>query len=233
MKRAILTGALIAGAVVAVPAAGAQAATQCTTVLTNRTISGPLEVPSGAGCVLRGVQVNGNVVIDPGGALSFGAQGNSRTNTVTGNVTGSRIQSFDSFFPLSTIDGSLNLTGVSGLPEGGPLNTLNGNDDTDNYLDDLAVHGATSITGSATAAPWQVEFASLGGAFTYTGNAGDLELTETTIVGAATIAHNTGGGSIGNRTTIGGSLNCGNTPLFGVLAGVSVSGHNGSTGGAC
>jgi hypothetical protein len=236
-RRTLLTGTLLAGALAALPVAGAQAATKCTGLLANQTINGGLEVPSGAGCVLVGDTVNGTVKIDPAAALSLG-DGNASGNTVNGSILGTNIQSFDSYAPTtgSTVDGTVNLNGVSGVPESGPLGALGlpaFSTDSYNYFDGLTIHGATTVKGSAASAPWTddnpVDF---GGPFTYSGNAGALYLEDgDTVGGTMSVTGNTGGGELYDLT-IGGSLFCGNTPALSIGS-FTVAGHNGSTGGAC
>jgi hypothetical protein len=236
MKRSVLASALVAGALVSLPAAGAQAATTCTTVLSNQTISGPLEVPSGAGCALVGDHVNGNIKIDPGAALSLGTTDGNAGNTIAGNITGAGIQAFDSYLPSSRISGSLTLTGVSGVPELGPLAPFGSGLDSDsfNYLDGLRVGGATSITGGGPNAPWTDDNTdNFSGAFTYASNAGALTLhTADSFGGTVSLRGNTGGGTVGSLR-VGGSLLCGNAPLFTINGSLSVSGFNGAAGGTC
>jgi hypothetical protein len=236
MKRTALAGALLAGALAAVPATASAAITRCTTVLSNQTINGPLEVPSGAGCVLIGDHVNGSVKIDAGAALSLGSGDDIAGNSISGSITGTGIEGFDSFEPASTISGGLALTGVANVPENGPLAAFGGefaNDDA-NYLDSLQVGGSASITKGAAAAPWTDDNApTLGGGFTYTNNAGNLTLDSgTTVFGPLSLHGNTGGGTL-EDLTVHGSLVCGNWPAFSVTGGLSVSGFNAASGGTC
>lgn len=227
MQRTILTGTLLAGALTLFPAAGAQAATPCSSIITGRTLSGPVTVSAGTACELNFDQVNGAVTIGAGAALSL------YHVTITGGVTGTGIQSFDSFAPV-TIDGAFSLTGVSGVPDDGPLETLDSNNsDVANYFDGMTIHGATTVTGSSASAPWTDSNSdTFGGAFSYTRNAGSLNFDQgETIGGAMNLSGNTGGGLV-EVSKIGGSLTCGNTPLFAFFTN-QISGHNGSSGGSC
>ncbi|HWH12777.1 MAG TPA: hypothetical protein VG165_16770 [Solirubrobacteraceae bacterium] len=233
--RTALTGALIAGALVVLPSTAMGAVTRCTGTISNQS-TGSIEVPSGAGCVLVGDQVNGSVKIDAGAALSLGTESGSTGNTVVGSINGTGIQSFDSYLPGSTVTGSLALTGVTGVPDTGPLAAFGGTFLTDsaNFLDALRVNGPTSITKGSGAAQWTDDNPdSFGGAFTYTNNGGFLQLEAgDTINGAMSLHGNTGGGEL-EDLTVNGSLLCGNSPLFTVLGGLSVTGHNAAAGGTC
>jgi hypothetical protein len=238
MKRTILAGALLAGALAALPAGAAvgAAVTQCTGILSNTTINGPLEVPSGAGCALDGVHVNGSVKIDPGAALSIGVSNGLNPSIISGSVTGTAIQAFDSFGPASTIGGGLSLTGVTNVPMNGPLAPLDPSSlgvDNFNFLDSLHVSGATSISKGAAAAPWtDANAPTFNGTFSYTNNGGELDLTDGSSFGAGVSLHgNTGGGTL-DSITVSGSLLCGNAPAFSVGS-LTVSGYNAARGGSC
>jgi hypothetical protein len=235
MKRTALAGALLAGALVVLPSTAMGAVTRCTGTISNQS-TGSIEVPSGAGCVLVGDQVNGSVKIDAGAALSLGSSSGTAGNTVVGSINGTGIQSFDSYQPTSTVTGSLALTGVGGVPSSGPLAAFGGDfvTDNENFLDGLQINGPTSITKGSGAAPWTDNTPdSFGGAFTYTNNGGNLFLEAgDTINGGMSLHGNTGGGDL-EDLTVNGSLLCGNSPVFSVLGGLSVTGHNAAAGGSC
>lgn len=100
MRRIGLTGALLAAALFALPTAAAQAATTiCTSELSNQTINGNVEVPSGTACELNGVQVDGSVKIDPGAAFALGYRESTRRNTVTGSILGTTSRRSTPTFP--------------------------------------------------------------------------------------------------------------------------------------
>ncbi|HEX3874665.1 MAG TPA: hypothetical protein VHW26_11005 [Solirubrobacteraceae bacterium] len=244
MRRTMLTGALLVGGLLGLPAAGAQAATQCTGLLTDQTINGPLQVPPNSVCALMGVRVNGSVSIGKGAAFALGYRNAPRGNTITGAINGTDIQSFDTDVPGSTVDGAIDLKGVTTVPYLSLLSTLGLPDlDTDgaNFFTALDVHGATDITGSLAGARWDDDTgypSDFAGGFSYTGNAAYLSLVNGSTIGSAmTVKGNTGGGELGRLAglKIGGSLSCGNAPAFSVYA-VQVTGHDGATsatGGLC
>jgi hypothetical protein len=234
-QRTALTGALIAGALVVLPSTAMGAVTRCTGIISNQS-TGSIEVPPGAGCVLVGDQVNGSVKIDAGAALSLGTDLGVAGDTVVGSISGTGIQSFDSYVPGSTVTGSLALTGVGGVPNTGPLAAFGGTFLTDdvNFLDGLRINGPTSITKGSGSAPWTDDGPDFfGGAFTYTKNGGTLTLEAgDTINGGMSLHDNTGGGDL-EDLTVNGSLLCGNSPAFAVLGGLSVTGFNAAAGGTC
>jgi hypothetical protein len=239
MKRTMLTGALLLGALLALPVAAGQAAatTKCTSELTNQTVSGNLEVPSGTACVLNGVQVNGNVEIDPGAAFALGYRDSTRRNTITGNILGTNIQSFDTDVPGSTIDGSIDINGITTVPYLSLLASFGLADlDSDgaSFFTGLDVHGATVIKNSGPGARWD-DFdvtSDLRGGFTYTGNAATLAFLNGGTIGAAVhLGGNTGGGEF-DGYQITGALACGNTPAF-TVTGTTATGFNEASGGLC
>jgi hypothetical protein len=239
MKRPTLTAAaLLAGALIALPAAAAQAATTiCTTELSSQTINGNVEVPSGTACVLNGVQVNGNVKIDPGAAFALGYRDSTRRNTITGSILGTNIQSFDTDVPGSTIDGSIDIDGISTVPFKSLLASFGLPDlDSDgaSFFTGLDVHGATVIKHSGPDARWD-DFAvtsDLRGGFIYTDNAATLAFLNGGTVGAAVhLGGNTGGGDF-DGYNITGTLACGNTPAI-TVTGTTATGFNQSSGGLC
>jgi hypothetical protein len=239
MRRMGLTGALLVGALLALPTAGAQAATtMCTSELSNQTINNNVEVPSGAACELNGVQVNGSVKIDPGAAFALGYRESTRRNTVTGSIVGTNIQSFDTDVPGSTIDGSIDINGITTVPYLSLLADFGLDDlDTDgaSFFTGLDVHGAVDIKNSGPDARWDDDTgfpSNFRGGFLYTGNAAFLSLVNADIGGSAMhLGANTGGGEL-DGLKITGSLACGDTPAFTVTA-TTVGGHNGSSGGLC
>ena len=240
MRRTIFAATLAFGALV-LPTAGAQAATLCTGLITDQTITGGIEVPTGSPCALMGVTVVGNVKIDAGAAFSLGYRDAPRGNTVTGSITGTNIQSFDSDVPGSTIDGSLTLRGVTTVPYLSLLATLGLPDlDSDgaNFFTALDVHGAVNISQDGPAARWDDDTgfpSNFRGGFLYSDNAGFLSLVNGDTVGASmTLTRNTGGGEL-DGLRIAGSLACGNSPLF-TIDDLTVTGHDGATspdGGLC
>jgi hypothetical protein len=238
MRRMGLTGALLVGALLALPTAGAHAATtMCTTEISNQTINANIEVPSGTACVLSGVHVNGNVKIDPGAAFALGYRESTSRNTISGSVLGTNIQSFDTDVPGSTIDGSLDINGITTVPYESLLANF-GLDDLDSdgasFFTGLDVNGVTDIKNSGPGARWD-DFAvasDLRGGFIYTDNAAHLAFLNGGTVGAAVhLGDNTGGGDF-DGYQIAGSLACGNAPAFTVTA-TTAGGHNGSSGGLC
>jgi hypothetical protein len=240
MRRTILAAALVVCCgVFAVATAGAQAATLCTGLITDQTIVGGIEVPTGSPCALMGVTVLGNVKIDPGAAFSLGFRDAPRGNTVTGNITGTNIDAFDSDVPGSTIGGSIILKGVTNVPYLSLLATLGLPDlDTDgaDFFTALDVHGATSI--SFSAARWDDDTgfpSNFRGGLTWTDNPGFLSMINGDTVGAAMeLKRNTGGGEL-DGLTIAGSLACGNSPQL-TIDDLTVTGHDGATspnGGLC
>ena len=85
----LLIGTVCVTAAGTVPAGAKGGGTLCSAVVNGSTVFGDVEVAPGT-CILTGVTINGNIVIDNGGALEFD---NSR---VSGNVTSAGGGEFDS-----------------------------------------------------------------------------------------------------------------------------------------
>jgi len=103
-------GLLVVGAL-GIGAAGASAAGACTGAVAAITITGNLE--AGAGCVLNGTKVTGNVTVNPGGSLVLNGA------TVIGNVRSTGASSI-TLEQGSSIHGNLEVKGATNVTiEGG------------------------------------------------------------------------------------------------------------------
>lgn len=222
MRRLLVLVALM-GAMVALPGVAHAANPPCTgTIPSGTTVSGSLQVPSGANCSLAGVTVTGDVIVNPNGAVLL------RGTSIGGSLVGSNARALDSFGG-NKVTGSVSFTGTTGTPATAPALVAG---DACDWIDGIAIGGSLTIANSSASAPWCQGAPSSMASASITGNPAFVNVPSSdTVRSSLTVTSNTGGGRVMNNT-VGGSFTCNNNPKF-TSTGNSVGGVNQGASGSC